>query len=129
MKKFENFCKALNNLATNSQQESYSELESAGLVKLFEICFEQTWKLLKEILESQGLNPENFATPRKIFAISYGAGILPEEEIWLEILQTRNILIHTYDAGKSSETVKLIREKYLSAFQNLKKNLETNWLA
>ena len=129
MKKFENFCKAVKNLEEGAKiPEPLSVLEQTGLVKLFEMCFEQSWKVLKAVLEMQGLNPTGVASPKKIFALSYSAGILPEEEVWLEILQTRNILIHTYDAEKSSETVTLIREKYLPAFQNLKKILETDWL-
>lgn len=129
MKKFENFCKAVKNLEEGSKiSEPLSLIEQTGMIKLFEICFEQTWKVLKEILEMQGLNPNNFATPKKIFSLSYSAGILPEEEVWIEILKTRNILIHTYDAEKSSETIKLIREKYLPAFQNLQKILQEDWL-
>lgn len=54
MKRFENFCRALENLETWSVQENYSLLESTGLIAMFEICFEQTWKVLKEILEYEG---------------------------------------------------------------------------
>lgn len=128
MKKFENFCKAVANLKEGAEIENMSMVEEAGLIKLFEICFEQTWKVLKEILEMQGLNPNRIATPKKIFSLAYSAGILPEEEIWIEILQTRNMLIHTYDAEKSSETILKIKSEYLPAFQALKKILEEDWL-
>ena len=128
MKKFENFCKALENLKEGAEIENLSMVEEAGLIKLFEICFEQTWKVLKAVLEMQGLNPNRIATPKKIFALAYSAGILPEEEIYIEILKTRNILIHTYDAEKSSETILKIKSEYLPAFQTLKKILEEDWL-
>ena len=128
MKKFENFCKALANLEEGAKIENLSMVEEVGLIKLFEICFEQSWKVLKAVLEMQGLNPTGLASPKKIFALAYSAGILPEEEIWIEILQTRNILIHTYDAEKSSETILKIKGEYLSAFQALKKILEEDWL-
>ena len=128
MKKFENFCKALENLEEGAEIENMSMVEEAGLIKLFEICFEQSWKVLKKVLEMQGLNPTGIASPKKIFALSYSAGILPEEEIWIEILKMRNILIHTYDAEKSSEMILKIKNEYLPAFQTLKKILEEDWL-
>jgi len=55
MKKYENFCKALNNLKDiYNYQEPYKNVELTGLVGLFEICFEQSWKAMKEILEYNG---------------------------------------------------------------------------
>ena len=128
MKKFENFCKSLANLEEGAKIENLSMVEEVGLIKLFEICFEQSWKVLKAVLEMQGLNPTGVASPKKIFALSYSAGILPEEEVWIKILEDRNILIHTYDSEKSSETILKIKREYLQAFQKLKKILEEDWL-
>ena len=129
MKKFENFCRALKNLEIGANLPGPLNIaEETGIIALFEICFEQTWKVLKEILEIQGLNPEKIASPKKIFSLAYSAGILSEEEIWIDILQTRNILIHTYDSEKSSETILKIRAEYLPAFQKLKQNILKDWL-
>ena len=129
MKKFENFCRTLDNLEIGANlPEPLNIAEETGIIALFEICFEQTWKVLKEILELHGLNPEKIASPRKILSLAYGAGILSNEEIWLEILQTRNILTHTYDAEKSTETISKIRTDYLAEFKNLKEILLTDWL-
>ena len=129
MKKFENFCRALKNLEIGANlPEPLNIAEETGIIALFEICFEQTWKVLKEILEIQGLNPEKIVSPKKFFSLAYSAGILSEEEIWIDILQTRNILIHTYDSGKSLETILKIRAEYLPAFQKLKQNILKDWL-
>ena len=45
MRKFENFCRALENLEAGAQVENYSLLEETGLIAMFEICFEQCWKV------------------------------------------------------------------------------------
>lgn len=124
MKKFENFCRALENLQVGAQKENYSLLEETGLIAMFEICFELSWKLLKEILESEGFDESKTGSPRKILKSAYGAGILSNEELWLEILEDRNILSHVYDADKAKITVAKIKEKYLPAFQNLKNSIE-----
>ena len=128
MKKFENFCRALNNLEIAAQQEEYSMLEETGLVAMFEICFEQAWKVLKEILEDEGYRESKTGSPKQILKLAYSAGILTDEEIWLEILRDRNILSHVYDADKSTTTVTKIKEKYLAEFKNLKEILLQNWL-
>ena len=53
MRKFENFCKALENLKDIfNYEEPYGNVEMTGMVGLFEICFEQAWKAMKEILEA-----------------------------------------------------------------------------
>ena len=129
MKKFENFCRALENLEIGANlPEPLNIAEETGIIALFEICFDQSWKVLKEILEMQGLNPERIASPKKILGLAYSAGILSEEEIWIEILQTRNILIHTYDAEKSWETISKIRTEYVPAFKDLKAVILKDWL-
>ena len=55
MKKYENFCNALSNLKDiYDYEEPYGNVELTGLVGLFEVCFEQAWKAMKEILEAKG---------------------------------------------------------------------------
>lgn len=55
MKKFDNFCKALENLQEIYAYEApYSNVILTGLVGLYEICFEQSWKAMKESLYASG---------------------------------------------------------------------------
>ena len=55
MKKYENFCAALTNLrAVFDYEEPYNNVVLTGMVALYEICFEQSWKAVKEILENNG---------------------------------------------------------------------------
>ena len=59
MKKYENFCNAFHNLKDiYDYNEPYTNVEMSGLVALYEICFEQAWKAMKEILEQQGFAEE-----------------------------------------------------------------------
>lgn len=55
MEKYNNFCKALANLHEGVKlSEPYTVVEQTGIVALFEICFEQSWKLMKAVLETHG---------------------------------------------------------------------------
>jgi hypothetical protein len=50
MKKFENFQRALKNLKQIRQyEEPYEMIVLTGQVALYELCFEQSWKTMKEI--------------------------------------------------------------------------------
>lgn len=128
MRKFENFSRTLENLEIAAQKENYSLLEETGLIAMFEICFEQSWKVLKEILENEGYRESKTGSPRQILKLAYSAGILNNEEIWLEILNDRNILSHVYDSNKVQSTIVKIKEKYLSAFKSLKKIVKENYI-
>ena len=51
MKKYENFKAALKNLKDiYDYEEPYNNVVLTGLVALYEICFEQSWKYFKSSL-------------------------------------------------------------------------------
>ena len=55
MKKYENFCVSLENMKDiYNYEEPYDNVVLTGLVGLYEITFEQSWKMMKEILEIHG---------------------------------------------------------------------------
>lgn len=129
MKKYENFSKSLINLQSCRElTQPYSIAEQTGIIGLFEICFEQSWKLMKEILEYHGYNTQKTGSPRLIIKSAYQCGMITDENGWLELLNTRNILSHTYDDKKALETIKEILEKYISVFEEFKHNIDENWL-
>lgn len=92
-------------------QDEYSDLERAGLIQAFEFTFELGWKLLKDFLEAEGY-PVN--SPRSAILTAVQAQILSEEEgyEWLDALQSRNQLAHTYDEARSLEAEHLIKQRY-----------------
>ena len=127
MKKFEAFSKTLETLL-NSKREFNDEIYRMGIIKVFEICFEQSWKMLKEILESHGFYPDKIASPRTIIKLSYQYGIIDDENSWLEIQKTRNLLAHTYSEKDSLQTVEKIKSSCLETFLKLRTEVEKNWL-
>lgn len=129
MKKFENFCKALNNLSEGAAlNEPYTIVEQTGIVGLFEICFEQAWKLMKQVLEEHGRFEEKIGSPRAIIKVAYQCGMINDCEAWLELLEARNILAHTYSDEQALNVIRKLKSDYIILFETLKKELDERWL-
>lgn len=129
MKKFENFKASLLNLKDIfSYQEPYGNVEIAGMVGLFEICFEQSWKAMKEILENCGYAEGATGSPRAILKTAYKAGMISDEEMWLDALVARNNVTHAYNQAIALDIVHQAKEKYYDMFLQLERTIERNWL-
>ena len=76
MRKYENFCAALNNMKDiYAYEEPYDSVILTGLVGLFEICFEQAWKMMKEVLDEHGYSESATGSPKLILKTAYAAGM------------------------------------------------------
>ena len=67
MKKYENFKAALKNLKDiYDYEEPYNNVVLTGLAALYEICFEQSWKAMKELLVNEGVSEAATGSPKSI---------------------------------------------------------------
>ncbi|MEZ9412343.1 nucleotidyltransferase [Vibrio lentus] len=109
--RLQNLMKAQQRLERACSQDSYNELELAGLVHIFKFSFELTWKTLKDLLEFEGFD---VASPRSVFRTALEAKHLSSEqcEIMLEALIKRNLLSQTYDEENVLEAQSLILESF-----------------
>ena len=129
MKKYENFCKALSNLQEGLKlDEPYSVVEQTGIVGLFEICFEQSWKLMKAVLEEHGRFEDKIGSPRAIIKIAYQCNMIKDGEKWLELLESRNILAHTYSDAEDVEIIRKLKTDYFGLFEELRNEITERWM-
>ncbi|MCH5250905.1 MAG: nucleotidyltransferase substrate binding protein [Lachnospiraceae bacterium] len=129
MKKFENYCKALTNLKDIfDYEEPYGNVIITGLVGLYEVCFEQSWKAMKAILEYNGVSEKKTGSPRQILKEAYQAGMIKDEAIWLAALDSRNNVAHAYNHDIAMDIVKRTKQEYYKMFCDLKEEFESNWL-
>ena len=128
MRKYDNFCKALENLGIGAElEEPYSVVEQTGIAALFGICFEQSWKLMKALLEESGRTEQRTGSPRAIIKTAYECGLINDREGWLELLETRNILAHSYSDEDSLAAIRSVKSTFLPLFRDLKDEIVKNW--
>ncbi len=129
MKKYENFCRAYKNLTESiGIKPPYDTVTLTGLVGLFEITFEQSWKMIKEILEYHGYEQAGTGSPRMIIKTAFKVGMITKEEDWLMALNARNNVSHSYNEAIALNIIKETKEIYIDMFTSLKETIENNWL-
>lgn len=129
MKKFENFCKALRNLEDiHKYAPPYDNVVLTGLVSLYQICFEQAWKAMKECMENEGVNTAATGSPRSIIKEAYRLHMIDDETAWLNAMQARNLAAHAYNEQTAMEIVASTQTEYLPLFHQLKASIEKNWI-
>jgi len=91
-----------------------SPLEKEGVIQRFEYTFELAWKTAKDYLEDGGVDIVPL-TPRQVIKEAFRAKIVADGQAWIDMLDHRNLLSHTYDQIVFSETVDAIASTYLPA--------------
>jgi len=86
-------------------------------------AFELAWKTIKDYLEAEGVI---FATltPRQVLKDAVATGLLTDGQVWIEMLDHRNLLSHTYDVVTFEAAVEAIYGKYLPAMDRLHQSFE-----
>lgn len=129
MKKYENFCNAFNNLKDiYDYDEPYTNVEMSGLVALYEICFEQAWKAMKEILEQQGFAEERTGSPKIVLKTAFTAGMINDEELWMVALNARNNVAHSYNKEIALDIINQTKNKFYPMFEKLKNEIDGKWM-
>jgi nucleotidyltransferase substrate binding protein (TIGR01987 family) len=119
--RFHNLSKAYALLQEAAEAPSLSRLEEEGLIQRFEYTFELCWKTMKDYLEAGGLDVR---LPRDVLKEAYRTGLVSDGEAWLEMLENRNLLAHTYDDERFAEALGRVRGRFFPAMRELVGRLE-----
>ena len=120
--RFNNFEKAFNLLKSVFEEREINELsllEQEGVVQRFEYTYELAWKTLKDYLEYNGSLNNIDISPRNIFKEAYSANIIKNQDDFIDMMLSRNLLSHTYDFIKFKEIIIKIENHYLKILNEL----------
>jgi len=95
-------------------------------IQRFEFTFELFWKVTKALLATQGYA---VTFPKETLRAAYGAGWLgDDDQIWLDMLEDRNLSSHVYKEEMADQIYKRI-QKYLPVLQQAVVQLESFYKA
>jgi len=122
--RFERFALALTLLrrALNSGPDSLNPLEKEGAIRRWEYCLDLAWKTAMEFLEASGLRIAPI-TPREVLHQAVAAGIVSDDQVWIDMFNHRNLLAHNYDGVVIAEVVYALTARYLPAMEQLHEKL------
>ena len=99
-------------------QEKLSPLEQAGAAQRLEYTLELAWKCMKDYLEESGVTISP-STPRQVIKEAFVAKIINDGQVWIDMLNHRNLLSHTYDFTIFEDAIRATIARYLPALQSL----------
>ena len=120
----DDFAAALAQLKSALDEPAERDLIKAGSIQYFEFCFELGWKACKVMSSEQGL--PDCLSPKACLRQAFTHGWVDDELVWLEMLDARNRMAHTYDARKALEIYESLPgfcaalQKLLAALQILR---------
>ncbi len=121
--KHENFSNAVNRLNEANvayKKNSDNDIYQDALIKRFEFTFELAWKTLREFMLEQGYTLE-ILSPKGVISFAWREGIISNEELWLDMLQSRNLSAHDYGRELSADIADKISNRYCKELTALKK--------
>ena len=121
--RFQNFKKVYDQLTVAvDQYPDLNDMEKEGMVQRFEYTFELAWKTMKDFLESQEVEVK---FPRDAIKNAFQYEIIEDGEIWMDMLERRNEMSHTYNETYFRNVIELISDPYFKAVKQLVEFLES----
>ncbi|MCD8101359.1 MAG: nucleotidyltransferase substrate binding protein [Alistipes sp.] len=126
--RFSNFRKAFNKLSeavkilgeSRKMEGSASveliedEMLQESLVKRFEYTHELAWKVMKDYADYQG--KFDIKGARDATREAFSMNLIADGNLWMDMIKSRNLTVHTYDEGTVHLICGKIMEEYYPAF-------------
>ena len=116
--RFENYQKVFNRLrkdAALTESRELSDLEKQGLIQGFEYTHELAWKVMADYFKAKG--ELNIHGSRDTTRLAFKYELIADGEIWMKMVDDRNMCSHTYKEEVMEDILANILESYVRAFQ------------
>jgi len=111
--RFQNYKKALvtmKNAAELASSRELTDLEKQGVIQGFEFTFELAWNVMKDYLEEKGIT--GIIGSKDTVRHAFNKGLIEDGQIWMDMIESRNISSHSYD----EEIAEKLRQKIIEIF-------------
>ena len=108
---------------SDALEQSESPIVRDACLQRFEFCYELLWKTLKVFLED--IHGVRAVSPRQVFKEAFALSLIEKEQIFIEMIESRNTLAHTYN---EEQAVKIYKKSagYLNAMKSVLVQLTIN---
>lgn len=121
--RFENLGKALRRFheaLSGTAHEPNNHLYQIALIGTFQFTFELSWKTLKDYLVYNGVD---VSLPRDVIKQAFHHQLVQDGQVWIDMLEDRNLIPHAYQEQAVLAAGKSIRERYVPAIEQTYKDL------
>ena len=94
------------------QADLANEVIGMAVIKAYEFSFELSWKTLKDLLAHEGIDA---LLPREVLRQAFAYGLVSDGQLWIEMLEQRNLMAHTYDVNRAQQALAMIRDRFAPA--------------
>ena len=122
VQRLDNYSKALEQLTRFIARGELNEFEEQGLIQSFEYTYELAWNTLKDLFEEQG--ETNLTGSRDVFRLAFRRGLVENGEAWMDMIKSRGLTVHTYNAKIAESIAITIRQAYYPEFVKLAAQLK-----
>ena len=119
--RFSNFTSAVTQLTEFIEKPELNKFELQGLIQCFEYTFELAWKTMKDYLEAQGFDVK---TPRSAIQTAFNSELIKDGHVWIDALEKRNMMAHTYNENITNEAKELIIKNYYPMIKSVHSTLK-----
>jgi nucleotidyltransferase substrate binding protein (TIGR01987 family) len=119
-RRFQNFDRAFVLLrgALANGPDALNRLEIEGVIQRFGYSFELAWKTVKDFLQENGI-VFDIVTPKSVLKEGFAAKVINDGQVWIDMLNHRNLLAHTYNFENFQKAVEAIVQHDLPAMGQL----------
>ncbi len=104
--------------------EGSNSLLLDATLQRFEFCFESLWKLFRKVHIVRG---ETTRRPYEAIKEAGAAGWLGNRETWQQMIDDRNVSVHTYNKADAEAIFKRIRENFYPEMRHAYQTVHTEF--
>ncbi len=104
------------------EREPENFLYAMATIQAFEFTIELGWKVLKDYLAYEGA--QTFSLPRDIIRQAFQAQLITDGQTWIDRLDARNQILHTYDDAQTRAIVAQIGSVFLPALRQVRDDFQ-----
>ena len=124
-KRYASFQNSLASLAEAKDRDMSDSFVLSGTSAKFSITFDLSWKVMKDILiQYYAITGFIAGSRREVLKEAFKAELI-DGDVWMEMLQVRNQLIHDYDGMIVKKYCRQIIEIYIDKFYEFQKRVDS----